>query len=176
MTAAVLAWAPSPAVALLWLLLAGHVIADFLVQSNAVMREQSQVWRGFVLHGLAVFATQIVVLLPLLSVGAGIALLATSAIHGMLDWTKASLAPDLVGAWVAGAVLIAAFAFNATGGNVLVRIVLLRIPPKTAVPGSGGGLAGAGRLIGMLERTLVLALVLKELLWPLSGCCDPAGR
>lgn len=59
--------------------------------------------------------------------------------------------------FVAGVTTLAALAFNATGGAALVRGVL-------AMRESGleddEGLAGSGRLIGILERTLSLVLIL----------------
>lgn len=61
--------------------------------------------------------------------------------------------------WVTATVVMAAFAANATGGSVLVRVVLG--PLDRGAPGRGdSGHAGAGRLIGILERTITLILIL----------------
>lgn len=61
--------------------------------------------------------------------------------------------------WVTASVVVAAFAANATGGSVLVRMVLG--PLDRGATGRGdSGHAGAGRLIGILERTLTLILIL----------------
>ena len=57
--------------------------------------------------------------------------------------------------WVTASVVVAAFAANATGGSVLVRIVLGPLDRS-----GDSGHAGAGRLIGILERTLTLILIL----------------
>lgn len=59
------------------------------------------------------------------------------------------------------AILTAGFAFNATGGSVIVEAVLGNLSPNGEEEGEvAAGHEGAGRLIGILERTLVLALVL----------------
>lgn len=67
-------------------------------------------------------------------------------------WSEPAL-----GWFVTGAMILGVFAFNATGGAALVHGVL-------AMRGSGleedEGLAGSGRLIGILERTLSLVLIL----------------
>lgn len=61
--------------------------------------------------------------------------------------------------WVTASVVLAAFAANATGGSALVRIVLG--PLGRGAPGrAGSGHDGAGRLIGILERTITLILIL----------------
>jgi hypothetical protein len=67
------------------------------------------------------------------------------------------LSPAQLGEWTAVVGLAAAFAFNATGGSAVVEGVLDLLPPERANP---SGYPGAGRLIGMLERTLMLFLVL----------------
>ena len=63
----------------------------------------------------------------------------------------------VLGSFVSGAMILGVFAFNTTGGAALVRGVL-------AMRESGleddEGLAGSGRLIGILERTLSLILIL----------------
>jgi hypothetical protein len=61
--------------------------------------------------------------------------------------------------WVTASVVVAAFAANATGGSVLVRIVLGPLD-RSATDRADSGHAGAGRLIGILERTLTLILIL----------------
>lgn len=101
------------------------------------------------------------------------------------------LSEPQLGSWLGGAVLASAFAFNATGGGVLVEGVLGRLPRNgdeggasaagagagnrtitdgrtmdgVAGRGMGGaghdaGHKGAGRLIGILERTLMLPMIL----------------
>lgn len=62
--------------------------------------------------------------------------------------------------WVTASVVLAAFAANAAGGSVLVRIVLGQLDNKGAPNRGGSGHDGAGRLIGMLERTITLILIL----------------
>ena len=63
--------------------------------------------------------------------------------------------PSWLRPWVTASVVVAAFAANATGGSVLVRIVLGPLDRS-----GDSGHAGAGRLIGILERTLTLILIL----------------
>lgn len=65
-------------------------------------------------------------------------------------------------ATLAAAILGAAFAFNATGGSAVVEAlfdVLRRRNEEGGVYGAGG-YEGAGRLIGILERTLMLIFLL----------------
>ncbi|MFW6089305.1 MAG: DUF3307 domain-containing protein [Gemmatimonadota bacterium] len=198
MIAAWSSWAPSPATALLALLIVGHVVADFLVQTRDDV-EAKRRGRGFFAHGAAVFFTHLVVLAPLISVEVAGAVLAATLAHVVIDWMKSRLAPAgrelkpfaldqaahvavLIGAWcvlaragaipgyrwlsssemgvyVGGAVLAAAFVFNASGGSVIVAGILNLLPRHDGEDGTAG-YAGAGRMIGILERTLMLAMVL----------------
>lgn len=195
--------------ALLVLLVAGHLLADFLTQTRWSIEAKRRGWgqRG---HGVVVFLVQLVVVLPLLSAWVAAVTAAIAVVHEVVDRARigltrtrpASLPAFLLdqvvhllvilggwwilkaagavppvrfisaselGAWVTVAVIAAALAFNATGGSVVVEGVLDFLPPGTdasaASPGDGAGepadtgRPGAGRLIGVLERTLVLVLV-----------------
>lgn len=70
------------------------------------------------------------------------------------------LSPSQMGLYLAGAILAAAFAFNGTGGSAVVTGILNLLPQDRADGPEAGGCEGAGRLIGILERTLMLLLVL----------------
>lgn len=61
--------------------------------------------------------------------------------------------------WVTASIVVAAFAANATGGSALVRVVLGPLDRDTHGRGRTGH-DGAGRLIGILERTITLILIL----------------
>lgn len=199
MIAAWSSWAPSPSAALLALLIVGHVLADFLIQTRDDV-EAKRRGRGFVAHGTAVFLTHLVVLVPLVSLEVAAAVLAVTLAHVGIDWVKSRLIPTswghlkpfaldqaahlavIVAAWcllartgaipgfrwlsasemgvyVGGAVLASAFVFNASGGSVIVAGILGLLPRHEDEEGTAG-YAGAGRLIGILERTLMLAMVL----------------
>lgn len=60
--------------------------------------------------------------------------------------------------WTLGAVLAAVFAFNWTGGAVLVSGVLDTLSPSLEED-EDSGVRGSGRLIGILERTIALILI-----------------
>ena len=199
MIAAWSSWAPSPAAALIALLLVGHVLADFLVQPHDDV-EAGRRGRGFVSHGVAVLVTHLLVLVPLLSIEVAAAALAIALLHVAIDVVRARWIPEswgglkpfaldqaahvlvILAAWcvlarsgaipgfrwltaaqmgpyVGAGVLAAAFAFNATGGSVIVAGILNLLPRDEAEEGPAG-YGGAGRMIGILERTLMLALVL----------------
>lgn len=202
-------WLPSPAAALLVLLVAGHILADFLIQTREGARARSR-GAGYLAHGAAVFATHLLLLLPLLSPGIAILVLAIALLHIGIDWIKWNLVParwsrlkafvldqtahvsilvlgwallvhlgavpgfrwlsaHQVGIYLIAALLASAFAFNATGGAVIVAGVLDRLSDTDEADAATGpeatgpeatGHDGAGRAIGILERTLTLALIL----------------
>jgi len=85
-----------------------------------------------------------------------------SAGHGLS--AASGLTARGMGAWVTASVAAAVLAFAATGGSAIVEGVLEGLGPEaTAGPAErrprDSGYAGAGRLIGILERTLMLFLV-----------------
>lgn len=70
---------------------------------------------------------------------------------------------ELLETLVLTSIVVAALAFNATGGSAIVEGVLSRFdlsPLAEAKDDVSGGLVGSGRMIGILERTLTLVLVL----------------
>lgn len=196
------AWSPTPAVALGALLLAGHLLADFLFQTREHV-ESKRSGSGFIRHGSIVLAIHAVLVVPLWSGAVALAVAVITIAHVAIDWGKSRYlvpimnpltafaldqaahfltvgavwaatvtwsAPTILpgiessslGRLAAVALLAAAFAFNGTGGSELVEGVLSRLNPEREEGSGAGGIAGAGRLIGILERTLVLALVLYQ--------------
>lgn len=183
----------SDPLALLILLLGGHVLGDFLFQTRAMAEAK----RG---HGVVILASHLAVVLPMLSlpvagVVVGIALLhvgidavshprkrrrgaltpfvVDQLAHGvviLLGWgilVVTGAVPEFrwlpeegVSLYLTSVVVLSAFAFSATGGAVLVDGVLTRVPDGAGEPDEEAGHEGAGRLIGILERTLVLLMVL----------------
>jgi hypothetical protein len=175
--------------ALLALLVAGHFMGDFLLQSRR-MAEAKELRLGPMLsHGATVLVAHAVLAWPFLSWPLAAGLLVLAVVHTLLDIARsracgawgASLAAffadqtlhlasvfvlwRLVAAWLMWyarwCVIAAAYVFNGKGGTRVVRGVLERFPG--AVP-SNGGEAGSeyemGRTIGTLERYLALTLVL----------------
>lgn len=66
-----------------------------------------------------------------------------------------------LGPWTTGLLVAGAFAFNARGGAALVSGVLAALSPGLEdEEDADSGVEGSGRLIGMLERTIALVLIL----------------
>jgi hypothetical protein len=100
----------------------------------------------------------------LLDQAAHLAVLAATWIL-FLRWAgppEAHLGPRGMEVFANLAVIAAAFAFNAVGGARIVSGVLALQDPtlEEASPAGAGGMAGSGRLIGVLERTVSLILIL----------------
>lgn len=66
------------------LLLAGHALADFLLQSDRMVRRKEE-WRWLGLHVLVVLALQTLTLIPYLSPRALAALAGVAVSHGLID-------------------------------------------------------------------------------------------
>lgn len=214
-------------VAFFLLLLAGHMLADFVVQSDALVarkRDPSTRQRALGLHLLQVTVCHALFLEPVLT-GVGTvtaflvafahviidrvklaaeqrgatplrAFLADQGAHlltlGVASWAlvkstqarfeqvgfePASLGPVPVHDLLPLAVLVACLAFNARGVGFLVGEFLRRFsPPEPAAGFEQDGRASAsaeeeiraGRMIGILERTL-LFLVLIQGAWGAAG-------
>jgi hypothetical protein len=90
-------------VSLLVLLVVGHVIGDFLLQTESMASKKEKDARSLVLHALLMFVAHAVVLWPLMSAPLGIGLLGIAAVHLALD----AIRSRAVGAW--GASLAAFF-------------------------------------------------------------------
>lgn len=179
--------------ALLALLALGHVAADFVAQTDEMVRRKTPA-PGMLLHGGLVALVQLGLVLPYAEAASLPVLLALAAAHVLVDAGKVWLRPRtrlkatvflgdqaahlalvflawcaLVawGLWTPRAVgvepavlattalLAAAYAFAWNGGGAIVRELLL---------GRGGDQVetpnGMGKLIGCLERWLVITLVL----------------
>ncbi len=188
--------AAGPEAALLALLVAGHLLGDFALQSER-MAEGKRRRRYLVPHVGLVALTHLALIVPLFSWSIAGIVLVVALSHGLIDLIKARgsrerahglgaflvdqvahiavllLAWAVIVHWIGlpeprlsetglhifvGAALVAgAFAFNATGGATLVSGVLAL---HAAGLEDDEGTPGSGRLIGILERTLGLILVL----------------
>jgi len=68
---------------------------------------------------------------------------------------------DTARALAMGAIVLGAFAFNWSGGAVIVSAILTRLSPTIEDDeDESSGVAGSGLVIGVLERTLTLVLIL----------------
>ena len=185
-----------PARAFLALLLCGHGLADFVVQTERLVRRKRTSALAMLLHALQVAAVHALVLLPFFPSWHAAALVGGIAVtHGLVDGAKTLfekrfrhplgwfLADQLVHvailvvAWrvadAAGfpgaglwfpmpqgldevALVVAIYAFNANGGSAVVvgLLEMVRAEAERPVPEPH-----AGRLIGILERMIVLTLV-----------------
>lgn len=183
---------------MLALLVAGHLVGDFLLQSRRMAVSKRS--PGLLLsHGGLVVLAHLLVALPFLAAPVVAAVLIIGLSHVMIDGLKARVADgdrnsllllvldqaahlsviagvwmlmrDVAGpsrAWIPGnwlegwlmaSLVVAAFAVNATGGSAVVRGVLGPLGGTVVRRDRSGG-AGAGRLIGILERTITLILIL----------------
>lgn len=187
-----------PALALLVLLVAGHLLGDCLPRP----RERSAGGGpegSLLLHVGFVLVVHLAVAAPFAGLHMAAAVLAIGLLHALVDWLKRRvtargrkalvlLAIDQVAhisvivavwvvlvevagapavriaaagleAWVTASVVLAAFAFNATGGSAIVAGVLGSLA-REAEEADPAGTAGSGRLIGILERTITLILIM----------------
>jgi len=189
---------------ILVLLVVGHVIADFLVQTDRVAGRKGDCGRTLARHGLLTATTQIAVAAPLLSTALVVGLGLVACVHMALDWGKARLEArcsksltlffadqalhlatllvlwwvlPAVGAaaepwwasstrglapYVAAALVVGGLVFNGKGGTAIVRALLDRFA-SLGTAGEDADLAdrlAMGRMVGVLERALLYALVL----------------
>lgn len=189
-----------PAEQVLVLLVAGHLIGDFLLQSRAMAEGKQEKTGALALHAVLIGVAQLVALLPFAGVPVLIAAVAVGAAHGLVDLVKsrwrrprpnalvlfiadqavhlATLAgaaiyllvfsgslPQHIDAawmpyWLTMVVYVGVFAFTWSGGSCIVVATLSALGPSPALQGAEGGIAGSGRVIGGLERTLTLILIL----------------
>jgi hypothetical protein len=181
------------------LLLCGHLLADFVFQTRAMVEGKRTHVRWLLAHGLEVLVVQALVLLPFcpdLALGS-LAVAAVALTHVGIDRLKVVLErrqgkrlawfaidqalhlavlAGITAAWplAAGsagqpvaeraevsrlALVVGIYAFNVNGGSAIVSAVLVGLK-KSARPGQAGdGDSGVGRLIGVLERMVMLTLV-----------------
>ncbi|KAA3605091.1 MAG: DUF3307 domain-containing protein [Planctomycetota bacterium] len=86
-------WLPQfgPAGLSLALLLAGHFLGDFVIQTERMAREKSQRFPVLIEHVLFLGLTQILCYLPLLNQQALLGLGVLTLAHGLIDWLKIQL-------------------------------------------------------------------------------------
>jgi len=190
-----------PEGAALALLLVGHALADFALQTDAMV-EGKPAPGPLLAHGAVVLVVQAIAVLPLWTPRTLVLVAGVAVVHVLVDGVKGHLADDedpslgwflgdqtahlvaLLVAWrlldpvawqagpvvealggltfqmwsalATGAVYVAAFAIAGHGGNAVVRAVLPEDPAEDD-PDQADELA-AGRVIGVLERWIVLAL------------------
>jgi hypothetical protein len=190
---------------LLLLLIAGHLLGDFALQTRRIAEGKR---RGgmFAAHLGLVALAHLIAVAPLLSWPLAGLVLAITISHGVIDLVtvrrrrgrtvplglflldqSAHLVVLLVawavfmgwmgppdpliseaamGTFATAAIVAAAFAFNAVGGAAVVSGVLAAHDPTLEGDAGGDdrtqdpGVRGSGRLIGILERTLILILIL----------------
>lgn len=181
---------------LLILLVAGHLIGDFALQSQRMARGKHE-GRYLIPHVALTLVAHLLLLAPLLTWGLVMAVGVVSMLHGLIDLLKAKRrsarrsslsvflidqgahlltlfaawgivvhwvglpevrwSEDAVESFTSVSVILGVFAFNATGGAALVSGVLAL---RESGVDEAEDLAGSGRLIGILERTLSLVLIL----------------
>ena len=180
-----------PATTILALLLCGHVLADFLFQSNWMVREKVRSLRVLAIHALEVGLVQGIVVLIFAWSLRGVLLIAGIALtHFAIDWIRISLdrrSPSRGLWWLLGdqaahigalllawsmwsvvegegptqaigwaATLVAIIVFNGNGGSAIVEKALMALQ---ATGTEDEGPKGAGKMIGVLERWMILGLV-----------------
>lgn len=181
------------------LLLCGHLLADFVFQTRAMVEGKRTRARWLLAHGVEVLVVQALVLLPFSpDVALGLlALVAVALTHVGIDRLKIELerrqgkrlawfAIDqalhlavLAGVTVSWplvastcgqplverpevarlAVVVGIYAFNVNGGSAIVVAVLAGLRHAAREGPAEAGDLGAGRLIGVLERMVMLTLV-----------------
>lgn len=194
--------ATSPDGLLFWLLLAGHLLGDFLLQTRAMLAHKDRD-RGLLAHATTVLAVHAAVLAPMITLPAAGVLVAVAGTHAAIDRTKARwrrqvpgplglfladqalhvgvlfgayvflghhtrpllhLPVAMVEVWTLVALMAGGFAFNANGGSAIVEATLASLGPGLGEEDRGepgdGGVPGSGRVIGIVERTLALILIL----------------
>jgi hypothetical protein len=190
-------FAGAPELQLLLLLVAGHLLADFLFQTRHMVADKART--GVLgLHVGAVAAVQGAVVLPFVSLPVVVLVLGVSLVHGFIDAVKTrwrlafpsrlglfladqllhllvllvgwavllrlapAPSPWLPDAWLSAFVLImmfaAAFALAWRGGSEIVIGTLAML--DSAATTDATGIRGGGQLIGVLERSLTVLLIL----------------
>ena len=199
--ATILPWEPSGL--LFWLLLAGHLLGDFLAPPDRAHGAPAE-RRGPFAHGALVLLLQLVAVAPVLHPALAAAVVAIAILHVIVDlltervrhgepirlrafvldqaahlvvlFTAAALvsrlapvsphvSPEALGVWATIAVFAGVLAFTWNGGSALVSATLLELKPGLEEEEDRGepdddGVPGSGRLIGILERSIALILIL----------------
>ncbi len=76
---------------LLVLLVGGHVLADFLVQTESVAREKETAAGALFKHGMATLVTHALLLLPYRNAGVFLGIAALAVVHTFADWARRAI-------------------------------------------------------------------------------------
>lgn len=186
-----------PAEQVLLLLIAGHLIGDFLLQSRAMAEGKRRIG-PLALHVIGITFAQAAALGPFAGRAMLVAVVAIGAAHGLVDFVTARwrrprprplglflldqaihlailaaaalflldgalpqhIHPAWMPYWLTFYVYVAVFAFTWSGGSAIVVAALATLGPAPVTQSVEGGIAGSGRVIGGLERTLTLIMIL----------------
>jgi hypothetical protein len=180
-------------------LIAGHVFADFMLQTRRVAEEKERNAGALLWHGALVLVAHLAVMAPVLTWEAAVLLAGVAVLHTATDavrikargggsiqgffvdqavhvamllgaWALLERNPAWVGGaaaddwfvWYARCLAVASvYVFNAKGGTIVVRKTLSRYPRASQkLEEDEGGEYEMGRVIGNLERFVVLTLLL----------------
>lgn len=180
-------------VSLAALLVAGHALGDFALQSNGMIQRKERTG-GVLVHASVVTTSQAILLTPFLAGPIVLGILVIAVSHALVDMGKIwivrrvpsrqlewfvldqvihlgvllgvwfCLAPIVELSWASSldpgsltriGVLVAAYAFNLGGMSAVVGLTLARLGLKADAEGPA-----IGRVIGMLERTFAVTLIL----------------
>ena len=185
----------------LLLLLAGHVLAEFVFQTKGMVQEKGSGGTMLLLHGLVVFLVQCAVVIPF-QFDLGISILVVlmiAVVHMGVDRLKSCLEAkwgpriswflmdqalhllSILGAllawnawrpieqlcpvsgpvlWIhSGCALAIAYGLAIHGGNAIVSTLLLNLRNPSDLSQVKPEEGGAGKLIGILERLIIVTLV-----------------
>ncbi len=144
-------WTPSTT--LLVLLLAGHVLGDFLAQTEGVAERKEHGLGWMLLHGAAMTATHVVVASPFLTARLGLGLVLIGIVHTAIDLARRALVrgeparefPGLLLDQAAHALVIVALWWWVTGGDGSAPTA------DWLVCGAGGAVAAYARFVVVLS-------------------------
>ncbi len=183
------------------LLVSGHIVSDFAVQTRYVALNKGSSTRVLLWHGIMTFIVQCLFLFPFWHGKLFIYIGFLAVVHTGIDFGKRwiqeldannlrvffvdqgihalslivlwqfirnpvsrvdarFLDPGTLSAFVGYSVLLAGFVFNAKGGNAIVQGVLQRFPSLVPEESMDHEQFRMGRMMGTLERYLLLALIL----------------
>ncbi len=86
-------WTPS--MTLLVLLFAGHVIADFVVQTESIAARKEREMSAMLIHGLATLVTHVVIAAPFLTPLLLVGLVVLGVVHTVTDVVRRSVVRDI---------------------------------------------------------------------------------
>jgi hypothetical protein len=181
----------SESAALLALLVAGHMLADFVLQTSGMIARKHHL-SGLLAHGAVVAIAHLVLLIPFFGGPAIAAVVGITAAHLIIDAGKIALQRRvqtlhltvLALAWTwlfpraqqpiavlagidpsaltAVGILISAYAFNVNGVSAIVLAVLAPLGIAPREEAAATPGPSVGRVIGILERMFTLTLLLMD--------------